>query len=401
MKLWESKGVAKEAIDFASGWDNKDKGAYDDLLIPYDLRLSRVYAKELRAQKHITAKEMSAIKKGLEHLMGAYSRGKLDVSGYEDVHSTVEGELAKVAGGSATGNIHLGKSRNDQVNTVMRMWMRDKAGSISQELSGFISVIGKEAKKHGNKVLPGYSHHRVAMPTTYGALLESYLSALERDLERMKNWKKMYNFCPLGTGAGFGSTVKLDRNRLAKQLGFRGPLKSSIDAASTRWEAEASLAFCFANMLIHLAAIAQDFIYLSSAGIDVLKLPAKYCTGSSIMPQKRNPDVLEAVKAKSAVARGKVVALMNLGSGNISGYNRDTQWTKYIIMDLVREFEGLFGVVGGVVRGVKVDDKRAEELLGRENAYAAEKATKEALGTGKPFRRVKGKAEKKIKGGKR
>lgn len=395
-RLWESSGVKGSAIEFAAGWDNKAKGAYDNLLIPYDIKLNSIYSKELYRQGHISREEHNAIQKGLSRLLALYKKGRLDVGGHEDVHSLIESKLNGMYRNLA-GNLHIGKSRNDQVSTVMRMWMRDAADEISGNLERFILLLKSRAGKRGKQVMPGYTHHRVAMPSTFGNLLAAYSSQLSRDSARLGFWRKQYNLCPLGAAAGYGSTVKLDRKRLAKELGFTAPLKNSIDAVTTRGEAEAALAFSLAVLLNHLSVIAHDLIYLSSAGIGVVSLPSEYCTGSSIMPQKKNPDVLEAVKAKASVGHGTVTALLSLGKGNISGYNRDTQWSKYLIIDLACEFRNIFDVMSGVISGVRINEGQSKKLLAEERAYSAGMVAKDAVETGRSFRKLKSTEERKIK----
>jgi argininosuccinate lyase len=147
----------------------------------------------------------------------------------------------------------------------------------------------------------------------------------------------------------------------------------------------------------HLSTISQDFIFMSSAGINVIELPAEYCTGSSIMPQKRNPDVLEAIKAKASILHGITSSIISIGKGNISGYNRDTQWTKYLVIDAILEFEDSPSILSGVIKRVKINERRSKQLLKKENAYAAEEAIKTSILGKKSFRQVKLSAEKDIK----
>lgn len=396
MELWESGKTRREAIEFAAGWDAKQKPIYDNLLISYQLKLEAVFSNELLRQKYIDKSQFKAIQKGLKELDIRYKVGKLTVEGHEDVHSMVESELAKKYG-DLVGNIHLGLSRNDQICSVMRMWMKESAKRIGTELYHLVRVLENEIVKKGKTKIPGYTHHRIAMPTNYGTLLGSYITQLNRDKQRLDEWACMYDKCPLGSGAGFGTSIRIDRIKIARELGFAGPTENTIDVVTTRWEAEASLAFALSVTLNHLSTISQDLIYLSSAGIDVLSLPKEYCTGSSLMPQKLNPDVLEVIKAKAAVAQGSVCSILSIGKGNISGYNRDAQWTKYLLMDLVAEFGGLVEVLSGMFTGIKIDETRSEELLKIGGAYAAEEAIKKAIREGKSFRKVKLDVERKIK----
>jgi argininosuccinate lyase len=394
--FWHSEGVKEKAVEFSAGWDNKPKEPYDDELIPYEIEADIVYARELLQQGYITKKEFDAIEKGLKELEKEFSAGELTVVGYEDVHSLIELKLDEKYG-EAVGNMHIGKSRNDQIVTIMRMWMRGHSKELKKEIENFIAVLNAEIEKKGSLTIPGYTHYRVAMPTTYGELLKSYVAPLIRDANKLEQWFQDYNECPLGSGAAFGSTVKLNRARLAKELGFDRATSSTIDPITNRWEAEASFAFALCNTLNHLSTIAQDLIYLSSTGIDVITLPKEFCTGSSIMPQKQNPDVLEVIKAKAAVSNGILQSLLELGKGNISGYNRNTQWTKYLIMDLVREFDNLFEVLSGFVEGVVVNENKSKELLSAGKAYAAKEIADKALKSKKSFRKEKLEYEKDLK----
>lgn len=394
MKLWTSRKSNKKAIEFAAGWDIKSKQAYDNILIPFEILVNKVYSKELFRKKYISKKEFEAIQRGLGKLLALFKKGKLNVKGYEDVHSLVESKLNSY--NKLTGNMHLGKSRNDQISTIMKMWMRSQTERIIKDGREFVSILEGEKRKKGGAVIPGFSHHRVAMPTEYGFLLESYIEQLKRDIENLNSWKARYNECPLGSAAGFGSPLKINRETIAKELGFDRATKSSIDSVA-RWEAEANLAFGLSVLLNHLSALAQDFIYLSSAGINVITLPQEYCTGSSIMPQKINPDVLEVIKAKASVSQGILMSLLSIGKGSISGYNRDSQWTKYLIMDLTREFDGLFDVLGGLVKGIEINENNSKKLLKLEKAYAAEDIIKKCIKEKKMFRKEKLALERKLK----
>lgn len=396
MELWDSSKTNRKAIEFSAGWDNKPKPAYDDLLIPYQLKLDSVYSSELQRLGYITPKEHKTIQNGLARLAEMNSSGELSVEGHEDVHSLVESKLNEWYG-DLTGNVHLGLSRNDQVTTLMRMLMKDKMIDTHHDLTSLISTIENEKTERGNLVFVGYSHHRVAMPTTYGELLKSYATALTRDKKALEFWLKQYNDCPLGAGAGFGSPIKLDRYELAKKLGFSKPAKSSIDAVTTRWEAEVKLADAIKVMMNHLGTIAQDFIINSMDGINTISLPPEYCTGSSIMPQKLNPDVLETIKRKAIDIEGEAFKLSSVWRGNISGYNRDTQGTKYWVIDVFQELPGCLEIMSDIIRGIRINEEKAKELLEKGGAYTAAEVIKKAVDKKMPYRQTKIKREKELK----
>jgi argininosuccinate lyase len=397
MTLWDSTKTNRKAIEFSAGLDNKSKPIYDDLLIPYQIKLDKVYSSELHRLGYINDNQYKAIKNGLERLLRKYSTKKLSVANYEDVHSLIESKLHEFYSDELVGNAHLGLSRNDQIITLMRMWMKDQALNTSHDLDSLISAIKEEIKEKGSATFTGYSHYRIAMPTTYGELLKSYSSGFARDKRSLEFWLEVYDECPLGVAAGFGSPINLDRYKLAKKLGFDRPTESPIDTVTTRWEAEVKLADTIKVMMNHLSTMSQDFIINSMTGIDVFSLPPEYCTGSSIMPQKLNPDVLETIIGKSIDIGHEASKLADVGRGNISGYNRVTQRTKYWIMNIFQELYGSLDIMSEVVKGIKVDEKRSKELLVKGGAYTAEEVVKESIRNKEPYRTIKLKREKEMK----
>lgn len=395
-ELWDSSNTDKKAIEFSAGWDNKPKQPYDDLLIPYQLKLDKVYSSELLRLDCITNEQYKAIQNGLKKLDKKHSARELSVVGYEDVHTLIESQLHELYGSDLVGNIHMGLSRNDQVATLMRMWMKDQSVATGRDLTTLTSTIEREIKDKGNLVFPGYSHHRIAMPTTYGELLKSYSSALTRDKKSLEFWLEQYDECPLGVAAGFGSPIKLDRYSLAKKLGFNLPTESTIDTITTRWEPEVKLADNIKVMMNHLSTIAQDFIINSMEGINIIFLPKEYCTGSSIMPQKHNPDFAETIKRKAIDIEGEAFKLSSVGKGNISGYNRDTQGSKYWIMNVFQELSGSLDIMSEIIKGIKVNEERAKELLEKGGAYAAAEAIIKSIKEKTPYRETKLKKERKL-----
>jgi argininosuccinate lyase len=397
MELWDSGKTDKKAIEFSAGWDNKPGPPYDDLLIPYQIELDRVYSSSLLSSGYISSKQSEAIQNGLEELSKRHSSGELSVVGYEDVHSLVESKLNELYSAELVGNVHIGLSRNEQIATLMRMWMKNQASATNSDLTSFMRGVEQEIETNGRLAFVGYSHHRIAMPTTYGKLLESYAKGFGRDKKYLESWLEMYDECPLGDGAGFGSPIKLDRGRLAKELGFSRPTESSIDTVTTIWEPGARLADTIKIMMSHLSTIAQDFIINSMEGLNVILLPPEYCTGSSMMPQKLNPDVLETIKRKALDIDKEASKLSAIGIGNISGYNRDTQGAKYWIINVFQEQSGSLDIMSDVIRGAKVDERRVKELLEMGGAYAAEKAIRKSIEEKRPYRSTKLEIESEIK----
>jgi argininosuccinate lyase len=217
--------------------------------------------------------------------------------------------------------------------------------------------------------MPGYTHHQHAVPTTFGHLILSFAEALERDAQRFTHWFGLFNKNPLGAAAGYGTSFNLDRQLTSKLLGFDGPTENVTDPITQRWEPEAELAFDAAVMMDHLSTMAQTLILLSTREFNMVRLNDRHCSGSSIMPQKRNPCSLEVIKAKTSFAHGMLISLLSTGKALFMGYNRDTQWTKYWIMDLVDESKPALSVMTDVIRLLQVNKtqmlKQAqEEFLG-------------------------------------
>lgn len=395
--LWDSSRVAPGVIEFCAALDNKPRPPYDDALIQYQLKLNHVYTDELLRLGCINKMQYYSIRKGLRELSKLYSKGKLTVEGYEDVQTMVESKLHKWYGDRRVGNMAIGLSRNDQVITITRMWMKEQAKKTLGDLESIISIIDEKREETGKLAMVGYSHHRVAMPTTYGELLRSYAEQLKRDKISIKCWLKEYDESPLGAGAGFGPTIRLNRMNLAKALGFKRPTKSTIDTVTTRWEAEYKLASNISVIMNRLSTMACDLIQYSMEGINTVTLPPEYCTGSSIMPQKRNPDVLESIKARAVDIQHNAGKLIHVGGNNISGYNRDNQWTKYWIMDVFYALDGCLYFMSKVIEGAKVNDDRAGELLGESNADSAKMAARESIKNKKPFRSTKLRVERNLK----
>jgi argininosuccinate lyase len=217
--------------------------------------------------------------------------------------------------------------------------------------------------------MPGYTHHQHAVATTFGHLLLSFAEALERDAQRFTYWFDLFNKNPLGAAAGYGTSFNLDRQLTSKLLGFDGPTENVTDPITQRWEPEAELAFDAAVMMDHLSTMAQTLILLSTSEFNMIRLNDRHCSGSSIMPQKRNPCSLEVIKAKTSFTHGMLLSLLSVGKALFMGYNRDTQWTKYWIMDLIEESKPAIPVMTDVIRLLQVNKTQMfkqtqEEFLG-------------------------------------
>lgn len=364
-KLWGGRFEelpSKEMVDFLSGRDVRGLPPCDERLIPYDLWGNRAHVLMLCQQGILSKQDGKKILKGLRELETLHSKGKfgLDPS-KEDVHSNIESFLIERLGIEYGGKVHTGRSRNDQIVLDMRLYLRDNVLEFVEGLISLMTSLLQRADEHRLTLMPGYTHHQHAMATTFGHLLLSFTEALERDVQRFIHWFALFNKNPLGAAAGYGTSFNLDRKLTSKLLGFDGPSENVTDPITQRWEPEADLAYDVAVMMDHLSTMAQTLILLSTREFNMIRLNDRHCTGSSIMPQKRNPCSLEVIKAKTSFAHGIVVSLLSTGKSLFMGYNRDTQWTKYWIMDLVEESQPTLFVMTDVIRLLRVDKTRMFE----------------------------------------
>ena len=358
-KLWGTRfhrSPPERIIEFLSGRDVRGVSASDEHLVEYDIWGSKAHAIMLWKQGIILEKDVKVILKGLREVERRFLRGEftLDES-KEDVHTNVEAYLIERYGMESPGRLHTARSRNDQITLDMRLYMRQQVFDFIRELEGLIVAMLKKAEQNLDTVMPGFTHHQHAMVTTFAHVLLSFAEALERDIWRFVHWYGLFNKNPLGGVAGYGTTFPLDRELTSRLLAFDTCHGNSLDPITNRWEPEVELAHPISTTMNHLSSIAQSLILMSTREFDMVKLDDIHCSGSSIMPQKRNPGALEVIKAKASVARGIVMGLLSLGSSSFIGYNRDSQWTKYLIMDMVRECKPALGVMGEVIELLQVN----------------------------------------------
>jgi len=400
-KLWGGRFEElppKEIVDFLSGRDVKGIPPCDERLIPYDLWGNRAHLLMLCRQGIISKQDGKRILKGLRELESLYRKGmfKLDPT-KEDVHSNIESFLIGRVGMESGGKIHTGRSRNDQIALDMRLYLRDQVIGYVEGLIELIESLLRRAEEHCSTVMPGYTHHQPAMATTFGHLLLSFAEALSRDIERLIHWFALFNKNPLGAAAGYGTTFPLDRKLTSRLLGFDGPTENVTDPITQRWEPETELGYAIAVMMDHLSTMAQTLILLSTSEFNMVRLSDRHSTGSSIMPQKRNPCSLEVIKAKTAFAHGVLVSLLSVGKSLFMGYNRDTQWTKYWVMDLIDETKPALMVMADVIRLLQVH--KAQMVKQTEAGFAGATPLMEWMVNkfGLPLRKAKVVMEKTVK----
>ena len=360
----------------------------DKRLYKYDIVGSIAHAQMLAEQKLITKDEFKQIKDGLIEISQSIADGKFKFDkAYEDIHMAIEAALVKKIG-EAGEKLHAGRSRNDQVATDIRLWMRDEIEILQSKITGLQKAFVKLAGKYFSDVMPAYTHLQRAQPVVIAMYLLSFVEQLERDFDRLKNCRKMLKVSPLGSGAIAGSTLSLDRESTAEQLGFSDISYNSIDAVSDR-DFCAEFIFDCALIMAHLSRLAEDWIIYSSNEFGFVRIDDSYCTSSSMMPQKRNPDVLELIRAKTAGVYGSLMAMLTILKAQPSGYNRDLQEDKVHIFSAADTVGASLDMAAAVVSHTKFDTKKIS--AGLEEGFLDATALAEYLvGKGVAFREAHG-----------
>lgn len=307
---------------------------FDQRLAPQDIQGSIAHATMLTEVGVLNENELESIKNGLTTILTDIENGTFEWSlALEDVHMNVEAALTSQIG--ITGKkLHTGRSRNDQVATDIRLWLRHEIDAIGAELTRLQQGILGLAKAQAETIMPGFTHLQTAQPVTFGHHLMAWFEMLERDYGRLLDCRKRLNQSPLGAAALAGTTYPIDRYMTADLLGFDGPTRNSLDSVSDR---DFAIEFCaFASILLtHLSRASEELILWTSAQFDFIELPDRFCTGSSIMPQKKNPDVPELVRGKTGRVNGHLVALLTLMKSQPLAYNKDNQEDKEPLFDTV------------------------------------------------------------------
>ncbi|HXZ54187.1 MAG TPA: argininosuccinate lyase [Burkholderiales bacterium] len=327
---------------------------FDRRLAQHDIRASIGHARMLRARGIISASDLGAIERGLSRISAEVESGKFRWSvDAEDVHLNIERRLIALVG-DAGKRLHTARSRNDQVATDLRLWLRDAIDEI-EGLS--IEVQGRlldKAERHADTVMPGYTHLQVAQPVTFGHHLLAYFEMLERDRARLADCRKRVNRLPLGAAALAGTSFHIDRARVARELGFAGVCENSLDAVSDR-DFAAEFCACAALIMVHLSRLCEELILWSNPRFGFVRLPDRFCTGSSIMPQKKNPDVPELARGKTGRVVGHLVALLTLMKAQPLAYNKDNQEDKEPVFDAADTVRDTLAVFAELIGGIEVN----------------------------------------------
>jgi argininosuccinate lyase len=358
----------KMNIAFCSGRDVVSIPMADALLLTYDIWTNLAHVKMLHHCAILKDDECRVLCEALVALDMKVQRGDFHLDPQkEDVHINIEHHITHTLGIEAGKKIHTGRSRNDQCGTDIKLYLRDQLLEISENVKILIEAILKKATPELKSVMPGFTHYQPAMLTTAAHWLTSWSQALLRDLERLYQDLQLLNHSPLGAAAAFGTSWAIDREYAAQLLGFDAPDENSLDCISARGEYEARAAATLSFLMNHLGTIAQDMMLLSMPYFGMLVIPDQYVTGSSIMPQKKNPDFAELIRGKAACCHGALASLLGIQKGSMSGYNREYQLSKYVIMDTFRECLDAPLILSGVINAMTFN--RAEMLAKSQKGF--------------------------------
>lgn len=380
-QLWKGrfkKELAKETNDFNSSI------SFDSRMFEEDIKGSMAHAAMLGAQGIIEKSESDKIIAGLQEILSDIKSGKLEIDmTAEDIHTFIEGELTARLG--QTGKrLHTARSRNDQVALDIRLTLRKEIGEIKEKVRGLIGVICNKAEENKHTIMPGYTHLQRAQPITFAHHLMAYAAMLCRDLGRLEDTEKRMNNCPLGSGALAGTTYPLNREAVAAELGFDGITLNSLDGVSDR-DFCIELASALSLIMVHLSRFSEEIIMWCSWEFKFVELDDAFSTGSSIMPQKKNPDIAELVRGKSGRVFGDLTTLLTVMKGIALAYNKDMQEDKEAIFDAVDTVKMCLTAFTPMIDTMTVlkDNMRAAAAKGFINATDC---ADYLVGKGLPFR---------------
>jgi len=357
---------------------------FDQRLYQYDIQGSIAHATMLARQGILSETERDAIVQGLEQIRARIESGKFNWSvALEDVHMNVESALTEAIG-EAGKKLHTGRSRNDQVATDIRLWLRDEIETLRNSILHLQSALLEKAEQEAETILPGFTHLQTAQPVTFGHHLMAWFEMLERDRERLTDCNRRLNVMPLGAAALAGTTYPIDRHYTAELLGFERPSENSLDAVSDRdfaieFSAVASI------LMMHLSRFSEELIIWSSAQFGFVELSDSFCTGSSIMPQKKNPDVPELIRGKSGRIFGHLIGLLTLMKSQPLAYNKDNQEDKEPLFDTVDNLKGCLKIFAAMIPAISCRKAAMHEAAMKGFATATDLADY-LVRKGMPFR---------------
>ncbi len=358
--------------------------SFDQRLWRADITGSLAHAEMLCHQGIISAEDRASIERGMAQITADIEAGrfewKLDL---EDVHLNIEARLTQLVG-DAGKRLHTGRSRNDQVATDVRLWLRGEIDTLLPLLKAMQTALVDVAEKNIDTILPGFTHMQVAQPVSFAHHLLAYVEMFARDADRLADVRKRVNQLPLGAAALAGTSYPLDRERVALTLGFDGVCQNSLDAVSDRDFALEFTAFASITM-VHISRLAEELVLWMSQNFGFIDLADRYCTGSSIMPQKRNPDVAELARGKSGRVVGHLMGLITLMKGQPLAYNKDNQEDKEPLFDTVDTVRDTLRIMAEMVAGIIVKPEAMERAALKGYATATDLADY-LVKKGLPFR---------------
>lgn len=338
---------------------------FDKRMARFDIQGSLAHAEMLAAVGVISADDRAAIERGMQQILQEIEADAFTWSiDLEDVHLNIEKRLVELVG-DAGKRLHTGRSRNDQVATDIRLWLRNEIDTCVDLLHQLRTGLAQLALEHADTIMPGFTHLQVAQPVTFGHHLLAYAEMFGRDAERLTDCRKRVNRLPLGAAALAGTSYPIDRERVARSLGFDSVCRNSLDAVSDR---DFAIEFCAAAALImtHVSRLSEELVLWMSPRVGFIDLADRFCTGSSIMPQKKNPDVPELARGKTGRVNGHLIALLTLMKGQPLAYNKDNQEDKEGLFDAADTIRDTLTIFVDMVPGIRVkpDAMRAAALQG-------------------------------------
>ncbi len=358
---------------------------FDQKLAAQDIAGSRAHAAMLHDQGILSSEDAASIDQGLSTILSEIESGTFSFSrALEDIHMNVESRLAELIGSSA-GRLHTARSRNDQVALDFRMWVRDQTVAMQASLSRLIEVMLDRADEHADTIMPGFTHLQTAQPVTFGHHCLAYVEMLARDRSRMADAYERMNECPLGAAALAGTGFRIDRHATANALGFREPSRNSLDTVSDR---DFALEFLAAASICgtHLSRLAEEIVIWSTPQFGFVRLSDKFSTGSSIMPQKKNPDAAELVRGKVGRMNGSLIGLLTVMKGLPLTYSKDMQEDKEGVFDAAETLELCLAAMTGMIADMEISRDAMRAAAGSGYSTATDLADWLVREAGLPFR---------------
>lgn len=382
MPLWGGRFAGSSSSMFRQV---NDSLPFDQALAVQDLQGSIAWAEALHQAGVLSAEETGQLTDALAQMKEQAEAGSLDfaASDEEDIHSFVEAALIEQLGDIGR-KLHTGRSRNDQIATDFRLWVRQHVASLQQDLQQLTQALVAVAERHRDAILPGYTHLQRAQPVLFAHWCLAYVEMFKRDASRLTDLSARLNQCPLGSGALAGTTYPIDRQQLAESLGFASPCLNSLDAVSDR-DFVLELLFCASTSMMHISRMAEDLIFYNSGEAGFIQLGDAVTSGSSLMPQKKNPDALELMRGKCGRVFGALQGLLVTMKGLPLAYNKDMQEDKEGAIDTVNQWHCCLLIASEVLDSLSVNTERCRQAASQGYANATELADY-LVGKGIPFR---------------